>query len=1122
MKKKLLAGLLASTAVVSLAACDKELAVSKIDLENQDTTATFGQAFADSDLKVTATMSDGTTKDVTNEVTIDTSKVDTSKPGVYAVVVSFGGQSVVYNVTVEAPAQAATVKSIAVAGGNTAFNVGDEFTAGDVVVTATMSDNTTKEVTATIDSSKVDTSKPGVYSVVVSYEGAITTYFVTVSATENVQTLKDLTINATDAKTQYVVGESVSLENLVVYETYSNTIGADTIAQFTDLSGYTVKVTNEDNEEVTGEFTAFGTYTVTISKGELSDGFSIRVGSVVYESATSALEAALSNSNKVNSGTVSIENYGTVNTYEYAYGQNYTTYSNPDGEYHFTLNEDGSVFGVNIYENLDGQMAVSSVYDPTEIYMEGPDFSSVVQYQSEVYGFENLISYLHAAGIEEESEYVWNYKEGLADECTVCGNHHSYTFSYETYVNDYYNFVDVKFTVDPLTNILASANINIDTYYSESMDYNAENNTFTVKAEITEADFTRVIEASQNAGERNLVNEHTPEMYQFESFDLSQNGNPLTNETVIEAVVREPIYVSLSNVTPETASFEVDQVNVVAYDSNNEESYSVFGGYEADYESIVITAYKVGEYTIEVSTSNITKTFKVNVAYSDLTSFEVGVYDSNYYEYVAKSSINVYPNVEVDITSIVNENANPAYTIELAATENASLTEGEDNNYYFVATTEGTYDVVLTSTVNPDLKSTLTITVLPAPTAADILVGTYQFFGAMWGTVTYEFTPESEGATSGTVAISAVGGYADSEGLFNYSYVDGYLECTPANAGSARCYFSAGLNANFELVCIYNGFEQGVCTKVENTGDEEVVENPIIGIHNTTIANLAGMELPYSIEFFEDGTGIYNFQNSWYYGSFSYEVVNNVVAITNVNPMLGTNQISLYGEISGSTLAITIEEIIDETEVMTQIVEFTIAGLSDSEDSEETPSEITVSASYWGVEYVYTANEDGVYTFSVNPNEAAIGYDYSVDTQFTMSLSAGDKVTLVIMTSTNTGQEEMVTLNVTCEAPKADAIDFETAITKEWYFDMASDDNYTLTFTPTNSTSGTITLNNYWRGSLYGTSTYNYTYAANEFTLECTSEDNLLQWYFGGEFASFDSTFTTLIVGAGYNFAIKA
>lgn len=952
MKKKLLAGLLASSAVVSLAACSTNALVSKIEIANQDTTATFGQSFADSDLKVTATMSDGTTKDVTAEAKVDTSKVDTSKAGVYSVVVSYGGQSVVYNVTVEAPVVTpeATVASIAVTGQNTSFKVGDTYAKGNVVVTATMSDETTKDVTAeaVVDDSKVDTSKAGVYAVVVSYKGAVTTYFVSVvspDVPENVATLKDLEVNATDVKTQYVIGDEVSLENLVVYETYSNTIGEDTIAQFTDLTGYTVKVTDKASQEVTGAFNAYGTYTVTLSKGEFSDSYTVRVGAVVYENATSALEVALSNSHKVNSGTISIENYGTVNTYEYAFGQNYTTYKNADGEYHFTLNEDGSVFGINIYENRDGQMAIGTVYEPTEIYMAGPDLSSVVQYQSEVYGFENLISYLHTAGTEEESETVWNYKEGFADECSVCGIHHSYTFSYESYVNDYYNFIDVKFTVDPLTNILASANINIDTYYSESMDYNAENNTFTVKAEITEADFTRVIEASQNAGERNLVNEHTPEMYQFESFDLSQNGNPLTNETVIEAVVREPIYVSLSNVTPETASFEVDQINVVAYDSNNEESYSVFGGYEADYESIVITAYKVGEYTIEVSTSNITKTFKVNVAYSDLTSFEVGVYDSNYYKYVAKSSINVYPNVELDITSIVNENANPAYTIELAATENASLTEGEDNNYYFVATAEGTYEVVLTSTVNPELKSTLTITVLPAPTAADILVGTYEFFGAMWGTVTYEFTPESEGATSGTVSISAVGGYADAEGLFNYSYADGYLECTPANAGSAMCYFSAALNANYEVVCLYNGWEQGVCTKVEETVESDC---PIVGKHSTSVINKNGMELPCEIQFNADGTGKYELLNSHYYGEFSYTLEDTVITFSNVNPLIGTSEITLTGSYVENVISITyVREFEDEEDVETLTIDFALASNEEDDKVESEDGTVEVEASYW-------------------------------------------------------------------------------------------------------------------------------------------------------------------------------
>ena len=1125
MKKKILAGLLASTAVVSLAACSNEPVVSKIDLANQDTTAVFGQTFADSDLKVTATMSDGTTKDVTAEATIDTSKVDTSKAGVYAVVVSFGGQSVVYNVTVEAPAPAATVTSIAVAGQNETFNVGDEYSVGNIVVTATMSDNTTKEVTASVDSSKVDTSKAGVYAVIVSYEGAVTTYFVTVSAAENVATLKDLTVNATDVKTQYVIGDSVSLENLVVYETYSNTIGADTVAQYTDLTGYTVKVTNEDNEEVTGAFTSFGTYTVTVLKGEFSDGYTVKVGAPVYANATAALEAALANSDKVNSGSISVENYGTVNTYEFAYGNNYTTYKNLDGEYHFTLKDDGSVFGINIYEDWDGNMAIDSVYEPTVDYMAGPDFSSVVQYQADVYGFESLISFLHQAGTEEESETVWNYKEGFADYCSICGNPHTYTFSYESLVNDfYYNYIDVTFSVDPETNILATANINMDIYYSDSMDYNAETNTYTVKEGVTEADFTRVVEASQNAGARDIENVHTPEFYQFASFDLKQNDEEVTAETTIDTIVKEPIYLSVSNVQPETANFEVDEIDVVVYDANGFESYSVFGGYNSDYESVVITAYKTGEYTVEVTTANVTKTFKLNVGYENLTSFEVGVYNTNYYEYEVQTSINVYPNSEVDIMAVVNENADASYTIQATESENVTLTEGYENNYYFVATAEGTYEVVLTSVVNPELTATLTINVLPAPTVADVLVGTYQFYGPMWGTVTYEFTPESEGATSGTVAISAVGGYADAEGIFNYSYEDGYVSCTPANAGSAMCYFTFTVNSNFDIVCVYNGWEQGVCTKVEGTNEGETEVNPLVGIHNTSLANLAGMQLPYSIEFFEDGTGIYNFQNTWYYGAFSYEVVNGFVAFTDIYPMLGTNEISLFGEIIGSTLAVTYEEIIDENEVVTLTVEFEIPALAGSDEEETTPSGIEVEASYFGTEYVYTAAETGVHTFSVDPSVAAIGYDYELFTEVVVYLSAGDKITFVMLTTTNTGSAQTVTLSIEVEGPASEGGNYESAIANEWYFDMASDDNYYLTFAPNaDSTSGVITLTNYWQGRIFGESTYEYTYdeATASFTLVCTSDDNLLQWYFGGTGMSFDESFSTLLVGAGYTFQIK-
>ena len=1125
MKKKILAGVLATCAVTGLTACNQEVSVSKIEIAGQDVEFNVGEAFDDGELVVTATLSDGTVKTVVEGVTVDSSNVDTTKPGVYSVVVSYEGQNVVYNVTVSAPV-VATVTKIEVSGQNANFTVGDTFATGSLSVVATYSDSTTKDVTAnaSVDTSAVDTTKAGVYAVIVSYEGAITTYYVNVvnpEAPENVATLKDVTVNATDVKTQYVIGEEVSLENLVVYETYSNTIGDDTLAQFTDLSGYTVTVTNEDNEVVTGAFTAWGTYTVNVTKGELSDGYTVKVGSVVYESAKEALEAALENSDKVNGGNIAIEYYGMLTEYSYAYGENYTTYDTGDSVYHLTLKEDGSVFGVYTYEDWDGNAQISSVYEPTEDYMAGPDLSSVVQYQADVYGIENLVSFLYEAGSDVEAENVWNFKEGFANYCSVCGVYKSYTFSYESYVNDYYyNFIDVEFTVDPETNALSNVVVKMDVYYSDSMNYDETNNKYTVKEEITEPDFQRVVESTQNMGDRDLENEYTPEVYQFASFDLVSEETTLTSESTVESVVRESVYIQLDNVTPATANISVDDFNVTAYDADGFESYSVFGGYNEDYECIVVTAYKVGDYTIEVKTANVTKTFTLKVNYADLTSIEAAVYNTNEYDYVATSSVEVYANVEVDIKALANENANGAYTAALASTyENATLEEGYDDNYLFTATAEGTYEVVLTSTVNSELTATLTITVLPAPSAADILVGTYQFFSPMWGTVTYVFTPESEGAENGTVSIEAVGGYADASGLFNYEYADGYLSCVPANAGSAMCYFSCSLSSNFEVICVYNGWEQGVCSKVEETTENSC---PVVGVHSAVVTNLAGMSIPYSIEFKADGTGVYNFANAWYYGSFSYEYTDGVVSFYDVTPLLGTNEISLTAYLIDTTLSVTYENEISEDEIETLTISFEVAASEDVEDEEAVVGEIEVEASWFGEEYTYTATEAGTYTFSVDSAEGYIGYDYELVSSVEVYLSAGDSIVLTMVTASNTGSTQTVTLLVSKEVIESTS-DFETAITCTWFAELGMNDYYYLTFTPGDTNeAGTVSVVNEFEGSVWGTSTYTYTYdETNGLTLTPTDdESDLLSWYFGGCNASFDSTFNYITVGY-YSFEVQ-
>ena len=79
-------------------------------------------------------------------------------------------------------------------------------------------------------------NQAGAYLVVVLYEGANATYEVKVVAPE--ATLVAIDVNAENAKIEYAVGEELSTEGLVVYETYSD----GSIIKVTDLASYEVEV----------------------------------------------------------------------------------------------------------------------------------------------------------------------------------------------------------------------------------------------------------------------------------------------------------------------------------------------------------------------------------------------------------------------------------------------------------------------------------------------------------------------------------------------------------------------------------------------------------------------------------------------------------------------------------------------------------------------------------------------------------------------------------------------------------------------------------------------------------------------------------------------------------------
>lgn len=104
-------------------------------------------------------------------------------PGSYQFTMPEGG------VTISVSSDPVQLDSISVTGAKNTFKVNDEFSTEGLVVTANMNDGSSKKVTPTsIDSSGVDMSKEGTYTVTVSYtEGSITksdTYDITVSSGE--------------------------------------------------------------------------------------------------------------------------------------------------------------------------------------------------------------------------------------------------------------------------------------------------------------------------------------------------------------------------------------------------------------------------------------------------------------------------------------------------------------------------------------------------------------------------------------------------------------------------------------------------------------------------------------------------------------------------------------------------------------------------------------------------------------------------------------------------------------------------------------------------------------------------------------------------------------------------
>ncbi|MDE7106087.1 MAG: InlB B-repeat-containing protein, partial [Anaeroplasmataceae bacterium] len=159
-------------------------------------------------------------------------------------------------------AQWKEIVSISVSGGMSEFTVGDDFSYEDLIVTANLSDDTTKVVSDfVVDSSEVDKTKEGTYTITVSYAGKTATYTVTY---EYSTIIASLSISGADDETYEYNKEYVRSSSVKVTAIYTD--------------GHTVEL--DSDAEVTfflSAADASGTKTCTVKYGDVSTSYPVHI-----------------------------------------------------------------------------------------------------------------------------------------------------------------------------------------------------------------------------------------------------------------------------------------------------------------------------------------------------------------------------------------------------------------------------------------------------------------------------------------------------------------------------------------------------------------------------------------------------------------------------------------------------------------------------------------------------------------------------------------------------------------------------------------------------------------------------------------------------------------------------
>ena len=883
-----------------------------------------------------------------------------------------------FAVVVAACSNLPTLESISISGQDVEFYVGEEFNTGELKVVAKLSDASTEDVTSQAAvSQNANMNVAGTYTVTVEYKGLIQTYDIVVVE----DTLVSVAVE--NAKAEYKIGEVVSFEGAKITETYVSGKVVEAAA-----SDYKVSISC-NGETYEGAFAKLGTNTVKLTKGAVSCEFDVNVVANVYTNVADAVLVGVANANKVASGNVIVDNEGYVSEYNYKFGYNFVEIQGPDTTDYYSLLENDTVFGVVSGIDWEGNEYLEAAYDPTLNNLLGADLRSVLNYTYDIFGVESLVDTLSYVG---QSDEAINYTEEV--------NENNFKFAYEIVIDGfYYYFVKVEFVLDAEAEVFTNVNVEMKGYM---FILNEETWEYEQPTEFGEPDFTRVVTATQVLGAQNAENPYPVEELLIQSFELEdEEGNKLENGATVTSGLKVALNLNVVNINPTTANTNIDQITVTVLDEYGEETYSVYGSY--NFGMLSVTAYKVGTYQLVIASANVEYTLSFVVEFSPLESFVAGVYNADWWELVEADSATVYTNQVLEFGAIVNEGADAAFEVSC---EGAEISEGE--YYQFVAAEVGTYVITLTSKVNPEFTATITVEVTEAPSLAEILNGEYQFTSMMLGTAVYTFVPESEGALNGELTIVYKGpNVGNGEAYFSYEYSFGFLQLTPLNPGSYRCLFGAELSETYSLLCTYNGWAQG-----ELVRPEPAAEGALSGNFTTTYPHpMNQMPMEMVLSFNVDGSGYYSLMNGMYEGSFAYVNNEGVIEFSDVFASFGTD-VELAATIEGNVITCSVNFIMDGV-----TLDLELLGATEEEvETTTTPvvGENKVNVSYWGNEVIFTAEEAGTYTITIDDTIGCLlveSFDVWYQPIATVTLEAGESLLIVVLLNVN-GEDQVATLTI--------------------------------------------------------------------------------------------------------------